>query len=562
MISWIQKYFQFHFRVIFAVLLGVVIIAFVFTIGAAPGIGGAERGMVDRPFFDYNLSLQSDQQRLMGDASLSASLRVGAFGQLDGDQVQNYAFQRAAALHLAALWHLPPASTAEVTAQLKTLRAFAGPDGQFDPKTYQTFRDNLKTNPRGLTEGDILRVVSDDVRVEKVQNLLAGPGYVLPGDVRTQLLRTDTKWTLATGTVDYAAFKPTITPGDSELAQFFEQSGGRYDIPPQVSLGVVEFPALEQMAKVNLTEAEVRAFYDASPSRFPKPADPAKKDAPSPSVTPPADPAADFAAVRAQVESTLRFERAVKLAQKAASDLSLALFESKARTPEAVQAFLTSRQLNAKPLAPFSRDAAPAELGGSPEAIAEAFRLGKDRPASDALSTRMGALILVWKESLPTRKPLFTEVKAQVSTDYAEGERRKKFIELGRKVKADLETRLKAGATLEQAAPAAGQTHGLTLTAKALPAFDLRSRPQDVDFAVLGTLERLQKGQLSDMVFSGEQGLFVYAVDQQAPETTEANPRFAETRAQIAGFTSRIGGSSALAELVEKELKRGEPKMP
>jgi peptidyl-prolyl cis-trans isomerase D len=174
----------------------------------------------------------------------------------------------------------------------------------------------------------------------------------------------------------------------------------------------------------------------------------------------------------------------------------------------------------------------------------------------------MGALILVWKESLPTRKPLFTEVKAQVSTDYAEGERRKKFIELGRKVKADLETRLKAGATLEQAAPAAGQTHGLTLTAKALPAFDLRSRPQDVDFAVLGTLERLQKGQLSDMVFSGEQGLFVYAVDQQAPDTTEANPRFAETRAQIAGFTSRIGGSSALAELVEKELKRGEPKMP
>jgi peptidyl-prolyl cis-trans isomerase D len=561
MISWIQKYFQFHFRVIFAVLLGVVIIAFVFTIGAAPGIGGAERGMVDRPFFDYNLSLQSDQQRLMGDASLSASLRVGAFGQLDGDQVQNYAFQRAAALHLAALWHLPPASTAEVTAQLKTLRAFAGPDGQFDPKTYQTFRDNLKTNPRGLTEGDILRVVSDDVRVEKVQNLLAGPGYVLPGDVRTQLLRTDTKWTLATGTVDYAAFKPTITPADSELTQFFEQSGGRYDIPPQVSLAVLEFPALDYLTKVNVTEAEVRAFY-ASPSRFPQPADPAKKDAPAPSVTPPADPAADFAAVRTQVESTLRFERAVKLAQKSASDLSLALFESKARTPEAVQAFLTSRQLNAKPLAPFSRDAAPAELGGSPEAIAEAFRLGKDRPASDALSTRMGALILVWKESLPTRKPLFTEVKAQVSTDYAEGERRKKFIELGRKVKADLETRLKAGATLEQAAPAAGQTHGLTLTAKALPAFDLRSRPQDVDFAVLGTLERLQKGQLSDMVFSGEQGLFVYAVDQQAPETTEANPRFAETRAQIAGFTSRIGGSSALAELVEKELKRGEPKMP
>jgi peptidyl-prolyl cis-trans isomerase D len=325
---------------------------------------------------------------------------------------------------------------------------------------------------------------------------------------------------------------------------------------------VLEFPALDFLAKVSVTETEVRAFYDASPSRFPKPADPAKKDTPAPSVTPPADPAADFAAVRPQVESTLRFERAVKLAQKAASDLSLALFESKSRTPEAVTAFLTSRQLNAKPLAPFSREAAPAELGGSPEALAEAFRLSKDRPVSDALSTRMGAQILVWRESLPTRKPLFPEVKAQVAKDYVEGERRKQFIELGRKVKTDLETRLKSGATLEQAAPAAGQAHGLNLTTKALPAFDLRSRPQDLDFAVLGTLERLQKGQLSDMVFSGEQGLLVYAADQQMPDTSEANPRFAETRAQIASFTSRIGGSSALAELVEKELKRGEPKGP
>jgi hypothetical protein len=48
----------------------------------------------------------------------------------------------------------------------------------------------------------------------------------------------------------------------------------------------------------------------------------------------------------------------------------------------------------------------------------------------------------------------------------------------------------------------------------------------------------------------------------QLSDLAQANPRFAETRAQIAGFTSRIGGSSALAELVEKELKRGEPKMP
>ena len=46
MISWIQKYFQHHFRIIFAVLLAVTIISFIFTIGASPGIGRAAAAIV------------------------------------------------------------------------------------------------------------------------------------------------------------------------------------------------------------------------------------------------------------------------------------------------------------------------------------------------------------------------------------------------------------------------------------------------------------------------------------------------------------------------------------
>ena len=561
MISWIQKYFQHHFKVIFGVLLGVVIVAFVFTIGAAPGIGNADRqGVVDRPFFDYNLSMQSDQQRLMGDAGLSASLRLGAFAQLDGEQVQNYAFQRAATLHLADQWHIPTPTAAEITDQIKTLRMFAGQNGEFDAKAYQTFRDNLKTNPRGIKEADILRIVSDDVRAEKVQTLLSGPGYVLPADIKSQLLRTDTTWTLTTATADYAAYKPEIKAPDTELTQYFEQAGGRYDIPPQVVASYLDFPALDNLAKVTLSDAEVRAFYAANPSRFPKPPTPAKADGTAPSVTPPADPAADFAAVRPQVESTLKFERALKLAVKTASDVSLALFESKAKTPESVAAFLASSKLTPKPLAPFARDAAPAELGGSSEAVAEAFRLGKDRLVSDAVSTPTGAVILFWKETQPTRKPLFNEVKERVSTDYVEGERRKRFIELGKTAKAALETRLKAGETLELAAAAVATSTGLKIEAKTVAPFSMRNRPQDLDFSVFGALERLEKGQVSDMVFSGEKGIFVYASDKQLPDQSESNPRYGETRNQIASFTARIGASAFVSELVEKELQKTTPK--
>jgi peptidyl-prolyl cis-trans isomerase D len=561
MISWIQRYFQHHFRTIFAVLLGLIIISFVFTIGAAPGIGRADRRMIERHFFGYNLGLQSDQQRLMGDAGLSANLRVGAFGNLDNEQIQNYAFQRAATLYLADQWHVPAATPAEIEAQVKTLRMFAGQDGQFDAKAYQTFRDNLKANPRGLSESDIVRIIGDDVRAEKVQNLLAGPGYVLPAEVKNQIIRADTTWTLATASADYAAFKPEIKPTDAELTQFFEQSGGRYDIPPRVVVSYVDFPGANYVSNIKVTDEEVRAYYDANPSRFPKPTEPAKPDAPAPNLTPSLDANADFAAVRPKVEEALKMDRAQKLAAKAASDLSLALFEAKARTTAEVESFLAAKNITAKAVPPFTREAAPQELSGSPEIATEAFRLNKDRVVSDALSTPTGAAILVWKETQPSRKPAFNEVRDRVAADYTENERRKRFVELGKKVKSELEARLKAGDTFEKAAATAATSAGLKLEAKTLPAFTLRSRPQDVDYSVLGMLERLEKGQVSDMSISADKGLFVYAADKKAPDVTEANPQFAETRKQIASYNGRFGASAYISELVEKELKKSEPKM-
>jgi peptidyl-prolyl cis-trans isomerase D len=557
MISWIQKTFQQHFRTIFLVMLAIIIISFVFTIGASPGIGQAGRKVAHRAFFDLNLGSQEDQERLMGDASLSVLLQAG-YNALQNDRLQQYALQRYAALHLAAELNLPAPTDAEIVAHVQQLRAFAGQDGKFDAKRYAEFRDSLKTNPR-LHESDVTRVLVDDVTYKNVEQLLSGPGYVLPAEVKNQLIRVESLWTLSAVNVDYPSFNPAIAVSDAELAKYFEDNAFRYEIAPKISVEYIDFPAADFISKVSVTDAEVRAYYDANPARFPKPAADAKAATPA-LLTPASGPEADFAAVRPQVEAALKQERAQRLAEQTAADLSVALYEGKI-TAGGLNEFLAARKLALKAVAPFDRTSVPAALGGGAQTGAEAFKLGPQHPFSDVVSTGHGAAILVWKDTLPARKPALAEVKDRVVADYRENEKRKRFVELGRTLHGLLAARLKAGDTLDKAVAAAAGTSTAKLEIKTWPAFTLATPPADLDYSLYGAIESLQKGQLSEMVISGDKGLLVYAADKKLPDLNPTGAKFAETRAQLARITASRNGSEYLAEIVDRELSKSAPSL-
>jgi peptidyl-prolyl cis-trans isomerase D len=559
MISWIQREFQHHFRTIFAVVLVVTIVSFIVTIGATPGVGRVDRQVVVRDFFGHNLSSPADVQQLLTDARLSVELEAGEMG-MNEEQLKDYAFQRAAALHLADQLHLPAATSVELEGYIRNLRVFADDKGQFDAQRYASFRANLQTNG-GLTEGDVARVLSDDVRMGRVQHLLEGPGYVLPGDVADQLARTDTSWTIGIATVDYASYQPEISPSDADLGKFYDQNAFRYEIPPRVVASYVDFPAAGFQSQVTVTDDEVRASYDANPARFPAPAKtpPAKTPAAANISAPAANPAADFAAVKPQVEAALKQDKARQLAAKAASDVAFALYENKVAAGTALDGFLASRQLALKPLAPFTQQAGPAELGGSSDLADAAFKLTSDRYFSEAFPTPTGAAIVIWKQTLPARKPLLSEVRAKVLADYREGERRRRFVDLGHTLHDALASRLKAGASFPQAAAAAAAGSSVKIDAKVLPAFTLHTPPAGLDDTVAATLEHLGQGQVSDMEVAADKGYLVYALDKKLPAVSASNPRLVEVRAQLAAYSAQGTAAGYFTEMASQELKRIEP---
>ena len=159
-------------------------------------------------------------------------------------------------------------------------------------------------------------------------------------------------------------------------------------------------------------------------------------------------------------------------------------------------------------------------------------------------------------ENLPARQPLLTEVKAKVSADYVENEKRKRFVDLGKSLRAQLEARFKAGDTFDKAVAAVNASSATKLEGKTLAPFTLRQRPQDLDYLVLGALESLKKGEVAEMVIGQDKGLLVYAADKKAPDLSEASAQYKNFNLQLARGTAARNSADYLREIVETELAK------
>ena len=558
MISWIQRTFQRHTKLVFLFLLVAVTIPFVFTIGAAPGIGNATGKLNKRDFFHLNLGNEEQVRKMMLDAQWSAQFRMNYEAM---SNLQAYALQRVAGIALADQLNLPQPTKEQISALVAQLPAFRTQEGGFDQARYTTFSDSLKTRT-DVTAADINRILRDEARLSQLGKVVGGPGYVLPYDVKQQLTRSDSTWTIQVATLDYATFNPSISTAEDVLKKFHEENAGRYEIPSRPRLSYVEFKTADFIPPVAPTEAELRAFYTQNPARFPVPPDADKKDA-TPTVG--ADATVDnFPKVRAQVEAALKNGVGARNASEAANNLTVALYEQKtagklAANSPALDSFLAGQRSPAVAIAPYTPDSPPADKPWLAYYGEQISRLNNDRFFSDPLQTETGFVVLFWNETLPAHTPLFSEVRDRVLADYKEGEKRKLFVARGNALRTQLQAAAKSADGFAKAATAEQLTVKPYANFKLFPA---DQRPQDLPAQALGTLQSLEQGQVSEMIADAEKGYLVFAQEKKLPDLSPANPRYAELEAQLREFTAGTNENSYLGRMVEAELKRTEPATP
>ena len=319
MISWIQRRFKKHTTVVLAFLLVLVAIPFVFSInGGIANWGLGDRGAKKREFFGHNITSQVEMRRLTDDARVSIMLRVGSMMPVKGAQLETYAYQRTAALALADRFHMPSPTSAEVRSYLTTLRLFQDEHGAFDPARYGRFRAEIAEGGE-ITEGNVAKVLAEELRIQRTERLLSGPGYVAPIEVNKAFAFSSTQWVLQVVAYDLTGFAAPAAPSEEVLAKYFAAHLARFEIPERVWADYVRFSAADFVSEEPSSEGEVLEYYEANRQRF--------------------EPSSDslagmgsvhgLAAVRRQVETALRTERAGQRSAGAAAEFAAELFEKR-----------------------------------------------------------------------------------------------------------------------------------------------------------------------------------------------------------------------------------------
>jgi hypothetical protein len=223
MISWIQTVLQKHYKWLFSILLFIIIISFVFTVGA-PGISGFKK---HKPiFYGFDLSSQKDVLNLNQGCQLDYFLNTG--GQLESpEKIQEAILIRALLLGIAKTLYIPGPTETELVEWIKSYPVFKDENGEFNADSYQAFIKQIQTDS-DIGEALARELIAQSFQADQVSKLLSNPALILPQEAMLLAQAIQTKWELQTLYCDYEKFETTIAPSTEDLEAYYNKHKAAY----------------------------------------------------------------------------------------------------------------------------------------------------------------------------------------------------------------------------------------------------------------------------------------------------------------------------------------------
>ena len=545
MISWIQHHLIRHGRWIFLTLLALIIVAFVFTIGATPGCTTDRSGYEENLFYGIDLNSPRESEVIIEKVQLSAILN----GQeIRSDvQFQNQLTSRIALLHLAEEIGVPSPNQETLSNYITTKDAFLGADGKFSADAYTSFVDSMESNPR-TSQGLVIVVLEEDYRINQIGSVLSGPGYLLPAESISQIQRRATKLNLTTAELNYADFSPEIAVEEAALLEYYEANKIRYEIPERIKASYAYFDLEAYVEKVpKPSEAELREHFLSNQDGF----------VADHELTNLAESVADgeeamlkeanavtFSDVREAVTRSYMVEQEARMANEAAQGFAYTLYRDEIkRDSAAFNELLKEANLSLTEIEPYTLAGAN-QRALSSDLLESAFKLGGNRYYSDAYAVDGGFAVLLYEGRIAPEIPEFEAVQSELINDYKMDEKRRLFKERGEALQAKLKARIAEGIDFTEAAEALG------LGTASFDTFSMQEAPRDLNRSALQIALGMQAGDISPMLTSDGIGIFVYLANKAVPEIASDNENLTQAEDFLARYAAYTSGSAFTNELV------------
>ena len=426
--------------------------------------------------------------------------------------LQSYSLSRAAYLHLADQLQIPRPTKEAFKMHVHNLAGFMNfTTREFDSNQWTKFANSLAAT--GLTEAYVTIVIEEDYRVNKVQDLLGGPGRLLNFEAIRAAEQQNTEWTLETASLDYSEFTPEINLSEEDIQQYFDTNSFRYEVDEKTKVSFLLFDSSKHVDEsYNPAPGEKSIHFFTHKARYqaaaPKPNPIEKEDGTAETAETPEVKLEDF---EDQVVSEIRLDRAKKETQKTAEEFAYRLFDQEIEKGSSeFEAVISAAGLQLNPLVPYSASAVAAQNDLTAATLSQVFRL--TRYFSDPIGNGDNFVILITEGAEPAYIPDLSDVKAKVEGDLTEKRKRAQFIEKGAEIKDAILEAMEKGDYFQVAAKAQNLTH------QSFEAFKQNAQsPEGLDGSLINQLTNLEEGIPSDWIASATSGTFLFATKKATP---------------------------------------------
>ena len=301
-------------------------------------------------------------------------------------------------------------TTTEIAAVVTKMRAFRGDAGSFDLKKYNDMVQNA-LGPLGFSEAQIEELAGDQIRLDRVKELVSTGVTVSPSESRTAFEQVYSKFEVSVVRFKTSEFANEVKISDDEIAKYYE--GAKEQLKSEEKRKV-------QFVAMTVSEAEKK------------------------------------------LTGKERIDALQKLSDKA-NDVAQALAEKNADFVAVAAKF----GLPVKTTGDFTPTAPDPELKQDSQLIQSAFQLSNDEPISEPIQAADGFYILHLAGITPARPLTLEEAKPKIVEALKARKERELVTIRAANVARDLGEALKAGDTIAKTA------QKLNLKLEKLPPFAL-----------------------------------------------------------------------------------------